>query len=147
MTIQPALAQNGVAFTTAEITGFSLKAGQPSWGQRDYDRLLGAQWYFDNNGSFELQLPNFGLPPIRGKCQVQGNTLVFQGGSQTSYGYTGGTSVEVHGQISNQNGTPVLHIIYASGQATSAVINNTPFGQSKTHAYEATAVLQLSGRQ
>jgi hypothetical protein len=147
MTIQPALAQNGIVFTTQQVTGFSLKAGQPSWEQRDLDRLRGAQWYFDNNGSFVLQLPNFGLPPIRGNFAVPGSAIVFQGGSQTSYGHNGGTSVEVHGQVINQNGTPMLHLIYVAGQATAAVINNTPFGQSKTNAYEATAVLQLSGRQ
>lgn len=142
MTTRPALAQNGVVFTTARVVEFRQIQGLPAWAESSLSRLRGAVWYFDNSGRFTLQLPNFGLPAIRGTFEENGGTLTFKGSSQSSSGYSGATTVEVYGTIREQAGQPVVQIGYVSGQSLGAVVNGTKFGSSRTSAWSATAVLQ-----
>jgi hypothetical protein len=107
------------------------------WAQPNLDRLQRTVFVIYPDASFEMREPD-GYTPMRGTISADG-TFSVSSSFNSGVGYA---SAEVMGQISVQNGVPVVSLTYTSSSAAGANVNNTSYGYSNGKAYQATATLQ-----
>lgn len=140
--LAPALAQ--AVFETQQILNFQMQQGRPEWAQNNIERINGAVWQFNPDGTFIYAPANArdDLYPLRGTYQNQGNTLIFTGERTSRIGGTSSAHVFVQGQVDFSRGQPVLTMNVVSGMASGAVINKNPFGFNNTSAYRTTVLLR-----
>ncbi|MCM0591982.2 MAG: hypothetical protein HEQ35_24010 [Gloeotrichia echinulata IR180] len=125
------------------IGGLTVNADTSQWLQNNTQRLLGAQWQFNDDGTFVFYLPNTrtDLYPITGYYRVQGKKLSFQG-SRTSNTQVSRAKSFVGGIIDFSQKPPVMNIQWGSSNINAAVVNGTNYGSNKTSAYDATVTLR-----
>jgi hypothetical protein len=126
-----------IALAPAEVTSFEWVQGNQEWAQPNLDRLQRTVFVIYPDASFEMREPD-GYTPMRGTISSDG-TFSVSSSFNSGVGYA---SAEVSGQISVQNGVPVLSLTYTSSSAAAADVNNTAYSYSNGKAYRATATLQ-----
>jgi hypothetical protein len=126
-----------IALAPVEVTSFDWVQGNQEWAQPNLDRLQRTVFVIYPDASFEMREPD-GYTPMRGTISADG-TFSVSSSFNSGVGYA---SAEVMGQISVQNGVPVVSLTYTSSSAAGANVNNTSYGYSNGKAYQATATLQ-----
>ena len=134
-----ALAQ--IVFATQEITNFQVVVGQSRWQQRAIQRLQGATWQFNPNGTFIFAPTNArsDLYPLQGNYQQQGNKIIFEGSSTSLVSTVAYNNAQIRGQIDFGVNPPVMTMSWGSKGTMSARVNNTQFGPTtNVSEYHAT---------
>jgi hypothetical protein len=138
-----AVAQAQSIFQTQQILSLDVLRGQPQWRQNAIQRLAGAGWQFNPNGTFIFAPANSrtDLYPLRGTFQQQGNVATFQASGSANSG-TSANQAQVSGRIDFSSGQPVMIIDWATGSINAAVVNGTSFGNSPSSYYRSQLILR-----
>jgi hypothetical protein len=126
------------------IGGVTVTADTSQWLSSNTERLSGAQWQFNDDGTFVFYLPNSrdDLYPITGYYSIQGKTLSFQG-SRISNTQVSRARSFVGGSVNFNQNPPVMNIQWGTSNILASVINGTGYGSNKTSAYGATVTLRI----
>jgi hypothetical protein len=130
-------------FQTGRVVQLQVIQGRSQSRQNAIQRLAGAAWQFNQDGTFVFAPANSrtDLFPLRGQFQLQGNIVSFQGSSQARNSVSLNIA-EVVGQIDFSSGQPVMTLDWANGSGTGAVVNNTRFGSQNSSHYRSVLILQ-----
>jgi len=137
------VAEAQTVYRTRQIVNLQVVQGQPQWGQRAAQRLAGAVWQFNPDGTFIFAPPDSrdDLYPLRGNFQNRGNIITFQGGSRAGNSVSS-NAAQVTGQIDYSTGQPVMTLEWANGTVMGAVVNDIRFGASNLSHYRSVLILQ-----
>lgn len=116
-----ALAQ--VVFRTTQVTGFTVVQGVVSSPRNVVERLQGALWQFNPDGTLIFAPANSrtDLYPLTVNYQAQGNTVFFSGGRSINIGGTGLALAEIVGNVDFSSSTPIMTLRWISGTSNSFV--------------------------
>ncbi len=138
-----AFAQQSLRVQTAKVVGYNQIQGQPQWQQSQLNRIAGAQWAFNPDGTFLFTMPNMNddLYPVRGAYHNSNGSLIFSGSSSSQTGYSNIAVVQVNGRLYKQGETLMISMSLSSSSNSAAVVNNQKFSGGSTSAYEFTVML------
>ncbi len=139
----PVFAQQPLVLRTQKIIDFQQIVGKPNWIPGTKQRILGAVWQFNPDGTFFYAPANSrdDLYPITGRFQRQGKTLMFSGDRTSIIGTTGNAFAQVEGKVDFSSGQPVLFMRVNSGMGSKATINRQSFSMDSTSSYSASVIL------
>ncbi len=139
-----AFAQQALRVQTVEIVAYNQIQGQAQWRQAQVNRIAGAQWAFNPNGTFLFTMPNVrdDLYPVRGTYRNSGGALVFSGSSSSQTGSSGMAMVRVNGRLYKQGETLMISMSVDSSSSSAAVVNRQKFSGGSTSSYEFTVMLR-----
>ena len=142
--INPAFAQRPLVFSVQKIIDFQQIAGQSRWIPGAKQRILGAVWRFNPDGTFRYAPANSrdDLYPIIGRFQRQGKYIMFNGHRKSIIGSTGTAFAQIEGKVNFNVSQPVLTMRVNSGMASGAVINRQSFSMNSSSSYKTTIILQ-----
>ena len=132
----PGDARGQLVLRTREILQLEQMQGQPQWIQSTQQRLAGAVWRFNPDGTFSFTAPDLrnDLYPLTGWYSRSGSLLQFTADRRVVIGQTGTAHASIRGSVSL--GQPsVIQMTWSSGMANSARINNIPFNNSAYSSY------------
>lgn len=137
------VARSQAVFRTQQVISLNVIQGQPQFRQNAIQRLAGAAWQFNPNGTFVFAPANSrtDLYPLSGTFQTQGNITRFQG-SRRANSSVSSNLAQVNGIIDLSSGQTVMTINWSTGSLMGAVVNNTGFGTSPGSAYQSQLILQ-----
>jgi len=140
----PVFAQRPLVFRVQKIIDFQQIAGQPQWIPGTKQRILGAVWRFNPDGTFRYAPANSrdDLYPIIGRFQRQGKYIMFSGHRKSIIGSTGTAFAQIEGKVDFNVSQPVLTMRVNSGMASGAVINRQSFSMNSSSSYKTTIILQ-----
>jgi hypothetical protein len=138
-----AAVQAQAVFRTQQVISLDVIQGRPQSRQNAIQRLAGAAWQFNPDGTFVFAPANSrtDIYPLRGTFQIQGNLTNFQGSRRANNGVSTNLG-QVNGSIDVSSGQPVMTIDWSTSSLMGAVVNQTGFGSSQTSSYRSQLILQ-----
>lgn len=143
--ISGSYAQGGgpIVLKTGRIIKFQQLQGQPHWQQENIASFQQAYWRFNPDGSFIFAPANKrdDLYPLRGRFNINGNTLNFFARGQYQMGYTATGWAAIEGNLDFSSGSAVVSMSWTGGSATSARVNGIDFGNNSSSNYNIVSIL------
>jgi hypothetical protein len=138
-----AVAQAQSVFRTQQVISLDVIQGRPQSRQNAIERLAGAAWQFNPDGTFIFAPANSrtDIYPLSGTFQTQGNTTNFQGSRRANDSVSSNLG-QVNGSIDISSGQPVMTINWSTSSLMGSVVNHTGFGSSQTSSYRSQLILQ-----
>ena len=134
--------QAEVLCSVQQVINLEVIQGQPQWAATARQRVAGAVWQFNDNGTFVYAPANArtDLYPLQGTYQIEGDIIQFRGlnNSRTTVSIS---SAEIVGQVDTSQNQPVLSMAWAASNNVAATVNNTLFSSSTAAIYRAAMLL------
>lgn len=138
-----AYSQDGTEVRTVKILDYRMIQGNPDWREGQINRISGAVWVFNDDGSMTFDMPDSrdDLYPVRGNFRKQGNDIVFSGSSQ-SRSTVGTNDVSISGKLYPSQGSNVISMKVKSNMYTGATVNNQKFSSQNHSEYVFTVLIR-----
>lgn len=132
-----------LVFSTDEILEFEQTNGLPQWIPELKERIQGASWKFNADGTFVYSPINSrdDLYPLPGTFTVNGKSLEFSAYKTSTFGNTGSATAQIMGSVNLNSSTPRIMMDTISTMGNSAKVNDIKFASDSASAYRVKATL------